>query len=47
VDDQRLPGFPGKRDLCGERALLVGARRVVAVVVQTGLADRPAGGMGG
>ena len=37
-----LPSLVRDRDLGGERALLVGAGRVVAVVVQAGLADRPA-----
>ena len=37
-----LPSSRASCDLGGERALLVGARRVVAVVVEAGLADRAA-----
>ena len=43
-------GFAGlarEQDLRGERALLVGAGREVAVEVKAGLADRHAAGMGG
>ena len=42
VDDERLAELARELDLRGERALLVGARRVVAVVVEPGLADREA-----
>ena len=42
VDDERLAELAREADVGGERALLVGARRVVAVVVQAGLADRGA-----
>ena len=47
VDHQRLADRARQRDLGPEGALLVVARRVVAVVVQAGLADRHALGMGG
>ena len=42
VDDERLAGVARELDLGEEGALLVGARRAVAVVVQAGLADRAA-----
>ena len=42
VDDQRLAGGAGQLDLGLERPLLILARRVVAVVVEAGLADRHA-----
>ena len=42
VDDERLAELARELDVGGERALLVGARRVVAVVVEAGLADRAA-----
>ena len=42
VDHQRLVGLARELDLGLERALLILARRVVAVVVQAGLADRDA-----
>ena len=42
VDDERLAGRARELDLGVERALLVGARRVVAEVVQARLADRAA-----
>jgi len=42
VDDQRLGELVRERDLVVEGALLVGARRVVAEVVQAGLPDRQA-----
>ena len=45
VDDQRLAGGAGEVDLGVEGALLIGARRVVAEVVQAGLADRAAARM--
>jgi hypothetical protein len=45
VDDERLGELAGDLDLRAEGPLLVGARRVVAVVVQPGLADRAAAGM--
>jgi hypothetical protein len=40
VDDDRLPELARQVDLCLERAPLVVMRRVVAVVVEAGLADR-------
>ena len=40
VDDERLAVVAGDLDLGEERALLVVARRAVAVVVEPGLADR-------
>ena len=45
VDDERLPELARDLDVVAERALLVGARRVVAVVVEPGLADRQAAGV--
>ena len=42
VDDQRLAGLGGQRDLRLERALLVGPWRAVAIEVEAGLADRHA-----
>jgi hypothetical protein len=45
VDDERLAGRTGQLDLRLERALLVGARRVVAKVVQARLADGDAAGV--
>ena len=42
VDHERLRRFARERDLCGERALLIGRGRAVAVVVEPGLADRDA-----
>ena len=42
VDDQRLAGLVRELDLRGERSLLVRAGRVVAEVVEAGLADRQA-----
>ena len=42
VDDERLAGLARELDLGEERALLVGARRAVAVVVEAGLPDRAA-----
>ena len=47
VDHQRLAELARQLDLRAERALLVGARRVVAVVVEAGLADRQAARVGG
>ena len=40
VDHERLAHLAGQRDLVRERALLIGPRRVVAEVVEAGLADR-------
>ena len=42
VDHERLAGLARELDLRRERALLVGARRGVAVEVEAGLADRHA-----
>ena len=47
VDDDREPDPPGDIDLRLERAPLVGARRVVAEVVEAGLADRADRRIGG
>ena len=47
VDDQRLARRLRQLDLRVERTLLVGARRVVAEVVQAGLADGRAARVGG
>ena len=47
VDDERLAELAREADVRGERALLVGARRVVAVVVEAGLADRGAARVAG
>ena len=47
VDDDGEPDPPGEVDLCLERAPLVGARRVVAEVVEAGLADRADRRVGG
>ena len=47
VDDERLAELAREPDVGGERALLVGARRVVAVVVEAGLADRDAARVAG
>ena len=42
VDHERLAGLARERDLRGERPLLVGARRALAVEVEARLADRHA-----
>jgi hypothetical protein len=42
VDRQRLCRLARERDLRGERALLIGARRALTVEVEPGLADRHA-----
>ena len=42
VDHERLAAIAGERDLRGECACLIGARRAVAVVVEARLADRHA-----
>ena len=42
VDHERLAGLARERDLRRERALLILARRAVAVEVETRLADRHA-----
>ncbi len=42
MDHERLARLARERDLRGERALLVRARRAVAVEVEAGLADRDA-----
>ena len=47
VDHERFPGLARQRDLSGESALLVCARRTIAVEVQPGLPNRDAALMRG